>query len=215
MIMQDLLDGASDPARHAALLLHAMPPLDRAWALEQLPPPQRVLLTGMLQELQQLGIPQDTALVDQAVASMGSPTSLHQTSTAPPHARDLPQPQTSLLAQLDADGCKALGLLLGKEPAALIARLLALGPWPWEDELLSQLGPAKRRHIEKLRITPDSAPGASALPRAILETIEAHLHKALQHAASVPSSKAASTGGKRAPRSLGLMSAFRRTGTSA
>lgn len=183
--------GTSDTARHAALLLHAMPESDRTWALGQLPQPQQALLTGLLQELQELGIPQDRRLIDEAVEAMAASQTQEPTS----------------LSRLDPVGVQALGVLLGKEPALLVARLLACGPWTWEDELLARLAPAQRRQVEKLRATLVAAPAAHALKDALVQKIEAHLFQAAQDAPLMQTSKPAPR------RSFGLASALRRAGT--
>lgn len=55
--------------RRAALTLHALAPADRAWMLDRLNPSQRSLLQELLAELESLGIPQDVALIRDALAS--------------------------------------------------------------------------------------------------------------------------------------------------
>jgi hypothetical protein len=188
MMLRDT-SGTSDASRHAALLLHAMPAQDRSWALAQLPESQQALLAGLLKELQELGIPRDHKLIDQAVASMTTP----QAPTA-----------TSLL-RLDPAGVHALSELLGKEPALLVARLLACGPWTWEDELLTKLAPAQRRQVEKLRAELPTRLEAQPLKDALVQKIEEHLFQA------APLMQAPTPAPRR---SFGLSSALRRTGTS-
>ncbi len=186
------VSGTSDTARRAALLLHAMPAQDRSWALEQLPASQQTVLADLLKELQELGIPQDRGLIDQAVASMATPQ-----ASAP-----------ATLSRLDPAGVQALGLLLSREPALLVARLLACGPWAWEDELLAKLAPTQRRQVEKLRATLPVNPQAQALKDTLIQKIEAHLFRAMQDAPLMQ------TPTPPLRRSFGLASAWRRTGTA-
>jgi len=49
-----------------------------------------------------------------------------------------------------ADPARLHQVLQG-EPVAVLARLLALGPWPWEDGLLQHLGSAKRSRVLALK----------------------------------------------------------------
>lgn len=188
MMLRDT-SGTSDAARHAALLLHAMPAQDRSWALAQLPESQQTLLADLLKELQDLGIPRDRKLIDQAVASMTTPQA----------------PTVTSLLQLDPTGVHALSELLGKEPALLVARLLSCGPWTWEGELLTKLAPAQRRQVEKLRAQLPPRLEAQPLKDALVQKIEEHLFRAappIQTPTPVPR------------RSFGLPSALRRAGTT-
>jgi hypothetical protein len=214
MTLYEPASGVSTPTRHAALLLHAMAPADRTWALERLPPVQREQLTALVEELQQIGIPRNRGLVDQAVASMQSPSPTQQVSTSEPPPTDLPLPVRQLLTQLDADGRRELGVLLRNEPPMLVARLLALGPWPWENELLAHLGSVKRRQLETLRITPGPDHGANAMSNAILGMVGTHLCDALQQAPQRQAAAMASlvSAGKKPRWSRSLMSVFRQTG---
>ena len=128
--------------------MHALDRADRLWLLAQLPAVERERLEFMLEELAALGIPADRGVLDEVVSA--APPE----EAAPPAARvDTPHKpidssqQQSALSRLDP---AVLVKLLRKEPAGLIARLLASHAWPWRDAVLEQLGPARRREIEEL-----------------------------------------------------------------
>jgi hypothetical protein len=88
--MMDHLVEPSSGTRRAALTLHALGGVDRAWLLRQLSPGQRDTMASLLAELDSLGIPRDSALVQDALASTLAPVA--------------PRP-----ADLDAEGlCRAL-----------------------------------------------------------------------------------------------------------
>jgi hypothetical protein len=115
---------ASSP-RRAALLVHAMSEGDREWVLGALPPHQRVELEILLDELRELGIPPDDALLREVFEA-----AVAQTVPATPVDR---------LYRLPADRVPALARVLQKEPPRLVATLLALRDWPWRSELLRSL----------------------------------------------------------------------------
>lgn len=215
MTLYEPVSRVATPTRHAALLLHAMPPADRTWALEQLPPAQRAQLAALVEELQLLGIPRDPGLVDQAVNSMANPLSAQQAQDSDARSGDLLPSVRQLLAQLDSDGCRELAVLLRNEPPVLVARLLARGPWPWENELLAQLGPVKRRQLEKFRASFDSGHGANAMVNAVIETVGEHLRAVLQQRPQRQATVARVSAGRRPRWPRNLMSAFRQTGKSA
>lgn len=159
-------------SRRAALVLHALQESDRAWLLASLQPAQRLLLEGLVEELQQLGIPTDPSLVDEAIEVAAS--------RSRPIAR---------LASTDADleraDVRVLARVLAAEPAELIARLLKIRPWPWSAALLAQLGDAKRASIGEhlARIGDDQAGGdtSNSLERGLLRRLQEHLTRELRH----------------------------------
>lgn len=121
-------------SRRAALTLHALPAPDREWVLRQLDPHHRQVLNSHLQELEALGIVADARLVSDALRSVASPSVI-------------PQWRRSLACQ-SADAVHAC---LQAEPPALIARVLAGGPWVWESGLLERLSPEQRARVEACR----------------------------------------------------------------
>lgn len=121
---------ARDPAgaRRAALLLHALAPVDRDWMLAQLSAPQRATLEPLLTDLEILGIPPDPELFREV---------LQAPATAPAAPASLAQADPRILADVLKD-----------EPVGLTVQLLACGPWPWAEALRGHLGPALRRQVE-------------------------------------------------------------------
>lgn len=159
-------------SRRAALVLHALQESDRAWLLASLQPSQRSLLEGLVEELQQLGIPTDPSLVDEAIEA----TAPRSQPTARPVLTD---------AELERADVRVLARILAAEPAPLIARLLRVRPWPWSAELLAQLGDAKRvairehlARIDESRITGDTP---CKLDLGLLCRLHEHLIREVQH----------------------------------
>jgi hypothetical protein len=138
--------------RSAALLLHGMNEADRAWAWERLDDLQREALAPLLQELSDLGVPRDAGLLRDVVAS--APVAATPDATARQRVAG-------------ADPAR-LANVLALEPAGLVRRLLALGPWPWQDAVLTTLR-ARRGEI----FEPDCAAGppAPALDEALLDRL--------------------------------------------
>ena len=134
--MKALLDVASqaqDGGRRAALAMHALREADRSWILGQLPPAQREQLEGLLAELKALAIPASPALVQEMLAA--APADVKPQARAPAAQVD------TWVSQLDA---------IARLEAALVARLLNVQHWPWQEALLEQLGVVKRRRIEEV-----------------------------------------------------------------
>jgi len=125
--------------RQAALLLGAMSASDRAWVLAQLPTADRAILDPMLGELDALGIPVDADLLDAVLEkpARGAPT--EPGSPAPRDAADT-------AAVLNAAPA-ALLKLLAHEPAGLIARLLGMRAWPWQQEFMKLLPASKAAEV--------------------------------------------------------------------
>lgn len=115
--------------RQAALLLHGMAPTDRTWVLDQLPQAQQELLSSLLAELAELGIPADPYFVREAVVAPTSPT-------AKP------------LHHLETWQLRVVADVVRHEPPTLVARLLVADSWPWSAQLLAGMDSARRRQIE-------------------------------------------------------------------
>ena len=85
----------TDDARRAALTLHALGRADRDWLLAQLSMAEQNAMTALLDELTELGIPKDKALVREALG--------------------FTSPESDAAARLSADP-SALWAVLAKEP---------------------------------------------------------------------------------------------------
>ena len=142
--------------RQAALLLHGMTATDRTWLLDQLPLDQQEVLSTLLVELAELGVPADPAFVREAVAECA------------PEA-----PRT--LERLSADQITALAEWLRPEPPALVAHLLAAGPWTWEADLLNALEAAKRRQVEACREAAQGTVRPDRLSAALVDAVSEQL----------------------------------------
>lgn len=146
--MKALLDVASqaqDGGRRAALAMHALREADRTWILRQLPPAQREQLERLLAELKALAIPASPALVQEMLAA--APAAVKPQARAPAAQVDTWVSQLDAIARLEA---AQVARLLQAEPAGLIAQLLNVQHWPWQDAVLEQLGVVKRRRVEEV-----------------------------------------------------------------
>ncbi|MBL8515551.1 MAG: hypothetical protein JNM76_01170 [Betaproteobacteria bacterium] len=133
--------------RHAALIVHALPEAERGWIMGVLADHERQLLSPLLMELVQLGIPADTTLVGSVIAAD------HRSSSAPiPHSSADDPGETQLLRSeryaLDGTLIKVLARELSGEPTEMIALLLAADDWPWKTELLKKLPATVRVNVE-------------------------------------------------------------------
>lgn len=123
----------ADPARRAALALHALCDTDRAWMLASMPAAHRRLLEPLLEELRNLGLPRDGALVEGLAAAVAE-TSGH--ACAAPASPLTPAQAVHLAAWLEA------------EPAQVAARLLVACPG-WRTALLGAFAPTTRIVVER------------------------------------------------------------------
>lgn len=150
---------APSTERHAALMLHAMGEADRAWALARLQPAERARVAPLLDELRELGVPADRRWVAQVLD-----TSMPATP-ATPAMSDSPRQRVA-----DANAQRVAEALMA-EPAQLVLRVLALGPWPWRDEVLATLR-ARRGELFDPSSAPEAAVIASpALDRSLLQRL--------------------------------------------
>ncbi|MFZ6721395.1 hypothetical protein [Undibacterium sp. Ji49W] len=136
----------TESTRRAALLLHAMTASDKKWILGQLDRLDHVVLTGLLDELSELGVPKDAEIL----AALEEPE------------RKLPVSQgrgDNLLNQdfdkqirfLELENAHTLFNVLAKEEPDLIAYFLSIYSWPWTEELLNYFDVSVRRQIKASR----------------------------------------------------------------
>lgn len=157
----------SGGARHAALLLHAMAPADRAWMLEALPAAERDELQGLLAELEALGIASDPTLIADATAS---------TARSAP-AQRAPMSDEEMLHALDGAQQSAMIRLVRAEPVGLIAAWLRVADWPWSEGLLNALEPGHRRRVEAALSAAASSSTPPALRAALIAAVAARLRE--------------------------------------
>ncbi|WP_211473813.1 hypothetical protein [Collimonas humicola] len=142
--------------RRTALLLHAMSAADRNWMLTRLGGAVQTSLNGMLDELAALGIPADRDLLSRAAEST-APARHAAMSAADPVKLDAgnaaeilrADPLAHAIAALKNATPASLAQVLKEEPPELIARLLACHAWSWREDLLEQLGQARRLQVER------------------------------------------------------------------
>lgn len=141
--------------RRSALLLHSVGADDQAWLLDRLTDQQQSALRGLLGELEQLGIPRQPELLHEAlpVANAASPTPV--------------APGDALIRRLSALPVDRVDGLLREEPSDVIARLLAMAPWPWEAALMQRIPALKQRDVQEHRPSWTAEYAASLAPRRV------------------------------------------------
>lgn len=140
--------------RQAALVLHGLAPADREWMLSRLPDDRADDLRVLLQELQEIGIPAEPALIRSAI----------EPRTGGDDRRGLRG-----IAEAGADEIYSI---LCNEPDPLIATVMSSSAWPWAEGLLARLGPARAQRIRSL--AQEQAVGA-ALRGAVLRHLSSRV----------------------------------------
>jgi hypothetical protein len=127
--------------RKAALALHAVSPDDRQAILRELPEEDQRLLRSYLEELEALGF--DALAVEDALSA---------------------RPATGPQAVIGAADPGTMASVLAAEPVSLIAALMRLESWPWAEDYLRGLPPARRLCVASLLAAPAAAaPARDAL----------------------------------------------------
>jgi len=134
--------------RYAAAALNDLHDDDRAWMLAALPPDDRAVIVGHLEELKALGFSTGDA-AGNAVGETAIP------GGAGASARDARACVWNAAARDVVRG-------LEHEPAALIAHLLRIANWPWSDAFLQSLEPIQRERVSTLVANGSTAPARDA-----------------------------------------------------
>lgn len=164
MSFAELATLPQDDPRKAALLLHSMAPVDRAWLLERMPDSAREVLRLLLDELAELDIPPDAHWVGRLLDMPDACTD--GAAAAPPGAGS---GDADFLMDIGADGIRALAQAWIGQPPRLVARALCLQPWPWRPQLLGQLPLAQRRSVmDLLESMPLDAVRDNAMAKALM-----------------------------------------------
>jgi hypothetical protein len=142
--------GIDEPARRAALALHAMAGPDRDWLLREMPASDRAKLQSLVCELSELGIPQELSWVEEAVG----PATIEHACARPVRAS----------AQLSRREAATLAQWLADEPAQLAASLFRVRP-EWRQRLLGAVPRLQRQQLASLAAALRPAP---ALDRFLL-----------------------------------------------
>ncbi|MEN9864922.1 MAG: hypothetical protein RL748_512 [Pseudomonadota bacterium] len=145
--------------RRTAVVLHGLQAQDRQWMLAELPGADQAIVRSHLAELEALGFqpgPDVLAAVQDLAASVAMTADAAVVS-------DVSGLQHATLQQMQT--------LLQDEPAALVARLLALQNWPWQEALLAAL-PAPQR--QRIRMQQPMQP-APALDTWLQENLQSRL----------------------------------------
>lgn len=117
--------------RRAAVALHRLEEEDRNWILAELPEPDRKTVTGLLNELNDLGFVPESMPDDIPVALPSVTAAVEAT----------PAQRISLAAAND------VWAVLEVEPVTLIGQVVALQDWPWKDAVVDRLPPQRRQQV--------------------------------------------------------------------
>lgn len=137
--------------RRTALLLHTLQPEDRASLLGQFDAEEQRVLRGLLEELLELGIPHDKALLDETMAGLSGDKllSADRSKTSAAQSGTAAHPD-AIVAWLDGFPAQQIVAVLKDESPELIGRILACHSWSWGAALVEQFEPLKRRQIKSL-----------------------------------------------------------------
>jgi hypothetical protein len=141
--------------RKAALALHGVAAEDRQHVLAGLPVPDQDILRRYLEELDALGF--DNAVVNEVLVR-----------PAPAGVRDV----------IRVAEPAAVHHVLASEPAALVAAVMRCDTWPWADDFLQGLAPARRLRVVNLLAS--SAVAVPVRDTLLLERFAAALQDAPQ-----------------------------------
>ncbi|WP_155520903.1 hypothetical protein [Ralstonia solanacearum] len=173
----------TDPStRSAALLLHALAAVDREWVLQKLRPSDRARLRPMLEELREMGIPADPAIVEHTLGAMpflvAGPGDRSVSVSGRGQTR-FSAAVADLIARLNQVDPVALAEVLRSEPPRAIAHVLLITDWPWRAAVMARFGPSVRSRIETaladLEKDLAGAQAATALRASLLQQVYARL----------------------------------------
>lgn len=142
MITSNVTD-AQHP-RKAALLLHSLNQGDRQWLLQQLTSEQRAQMSALLVELNDLGIPVEPSFIAGTLHGHGNPERAQDKIN--PTALALEDAPLTLEQLGRADPAFVFDIM-ADEPISLVACLLAIKDWTWQDEFLARFCEEKQRAI--------------------------------------------------------------------
>ena len=157
------VEGACDPLRQCALLLHSIPPEDRNWLLGNLTGTLVPELKRLVGELQALGIPADPAAAQTALERRGRAFDfVGQAGSAAPADRG------GCTNGLQRSRARDLSELLRDEPVGLIAQVMGMCDPGDRKAVLAQLRASKRRQVnERMSCARTRGLGGNMAPRSL------------------------------------------------
>jgi hypothetical protein len=188
---QAVSDSVQASTRKAALMLHAMLPVDRAWILRNIPNGQSVQLQALLEELRSLGIPADPSLLtelmsDRVKTPLVEEKKLENSENRTGMGFDAAD-VTPGGHSLDTARVDILLAILKQEPATLTAHLLSLRSWKWQDDLLQAMSAEQKRAVRQCierRATENSSnrnENAVLLQHALIDGLSRRYAQAVNH----------------------------------
>lgn len=177
------------PSRQAALLLHSLADVDRQWVLSALAVEQQIALRSLLQELHDLGIPDDKQLV---ASLLPKPRATGKLDTASHTQLGGTGGEAPDLKELNPKEIQALARLLNRESPGFVAKVLHLREWAWTEVLLNQLNLSQQQRVrakldalkrEAAHVFESAVP--LALEKAVRQVLIAAIYESRQHEKNV------------------------------
>ncbi len=141
----------SEGLKKSALRIHGLSKADQEWILGNLPQEERSLLAVMLFELDEMNLPESSAVFSDLVEKesdilvQGNGINKYEAASK----RDI----------INNASFSAVASILVSEPDWIIALVLLCGEWKWTDELIGQLRIDQREQVyEKIKKIPARLP---------------------------------------------------------
>jgi flagellar motor switch protein FliG len=146
------VNAISPGMRRSAILLHSLNDKDRNWLLKNMPINQREMLTELLEELREIGIPRDEKLIQDFFQECAPKTELIESITYV----EITAEEAALKTISGADAF-VMFKVLGKQPSIFIAKFLSIQPWDWKADFIELLDEQKMRTVFKMLALPAHA----------------------------------------------------------
>lgn len=205
MMFSELASIRVDGAKQAALLLHSLPPSDRAWVLSKLDAEQLTELQPLIAELDDMGLPSrltpmDREALEQSLDLAGGSLAGHLLARAgsPAGVDRTALSDADFLKGLTPQEQSALARAWSVEQPELVAYALKLQQWPWQSTLLEQLPVTQRGRVQNALELMMPVTAESRLALALMVQMRALCAGSKREAVATASAPAASRSGKSA-----------------
>ena len=150
--------------KKVALKLHGLSQSDQQWLLAKLPLQHRKGLRGLLNELEELGIPRENTLVEDWEPS----NEKNAVSVSD-------QEDNKAIDELSNANAQQLSSLCKEEPDELVAALLGMRDWSWKEDVLASLHETRRHSIRTI-MNKSQLKISELTANSLCESVLLHLH---------------------------------------